>query len=246
MTVGRIVSRDEAVRIRKRNDLYDAGEWAIGEQGSGTALHQHRQLAPEITRQLRFVSGPSATAKALLLVNDRDIDRQTIRGVRELTPESASLLDEIIEMTEVLPHSNDPTIISDEQLRRYRIQRDLALALYEQIQDGVYVEGSVKRVLVNRYERDPGAREMCIRHHGTACSACGFDFTAAYGEVADGFIHVHHLILLSDIGPDYVVNPVEHLRPVCPNCHAIIHRRSPPYSIEDVQRFLESGRSGGR
>jgi 5-methylcytosine-specific restriction endonuclease McrA len=246
MTVGRIVSRDEAVRIRKRNDLYDADEWVIGKQGSGTALHQHRQLAPEITRRLRFISGSSARAKALLLVNDRHLDRQTIRGVRELTSESASLLDEIIEMTEELPRSGDPTVISGERLGRYRIQRDLASALHEEIQDGVYVEGSVKQVLVNRYERDPGAREMCIRQHGTACSTCGFDFTVAYGEVATGFIHVHHLIPLSDIGADYVVNPFEDLRPVCPNCHAIIHRRSPPYSIKDVQRFLESRRSVGR
>lgn len=245
MTVGRIVSRDQAVRIRKNNDLYDASEWAIGEQGSGTPLDQHRQLAPEITRQLRFISGTSAMTKALLLVNDRDLDRQTIRGVRELTAESASLLDEIIEM-KVLLRSDGPTIISDEQLRQYRIQRDLAPALHEEIQNGAYVEGSVRQVLVNRYERDPGAREMCIRHHGTACSTCGFDFAAAYGEVAAGFIHVHHLIPLSNIGPGYVVDPVEDLRPVCPNCHAIIHRRSPPYSIEDIQSFLESRRSGER
>jgi predicted HNH restriction endonuclease len=51
---------------------------------------------------------------------------------------------------------------------------------------------------------------------------------------------------LSRIGPDYVVNPIEDLRPVCPNCHAIIHRCTPPYSIEDVRRFLDSRRSRER
>ena len=179
----------------------------------------------------------------MFFVNDRDLDRQAIRGIRELTEESAFLLDEIIEMTEGLPRSSDPITISNEQLSGYRIQRDLA-ALDEEIQDGVYVEGSVKRVLVNWYERDPGAREACICYRGSICSACGFDFAAVYGEVAAGLIHVHHLIPLSDIGPDYVVNPIEDLRPVCPNCHAVVHRRTPPYSIEEVRRFLKSRRSG--
>ena len=247
MTVGDIVSRDEAARIRKRNDLYDVDEWVVGERGSATALHQHRQLAPEVTKQLRFISGPSDPDKALTFANDRDLDRQTIRGVRQLTLGSAYLLDEIIEMTDEMPRSDGLITISEEDLRPYRSQRDLASALHEEAQDGVtYFEGSLKQILVNRYERDPAARDRCIRHHGCMCSVCGFDFLAAYGEVAAGFIHVHHLVLLSRIGPDYVVNPIEDLRPVCPNCHAIIHRCTPPYSIEDVRRFLDSRRSRER
>ena len=31
-----------------------------------------------------------------------------------------------------------------------------------------------------------------------------------------------------------------------PNCHAVIHCRIPPYSIEEVQHFLKSRRSGRR
>jgi predicted HNH restriction endonuclease len=33
--------------------------------------------------------------------------------------------------------------------------------------------------------------------------------------------------------PKYVVDPVNDLKPVCPNCRAMIHRRTPPYSLED-------------
>ena len=245
MTVGSIVPREEAVRIFKKNDLYDVDDWVIGEPGSATKLHHHRQLDPAVTKQLRFLPGQ----RALEFVNDRDLDRQTIsRAVRELTTESASLLDEIIEMTDDAPRSPAAYFtISNEQLRQYRSGRDFRAALHEEIQDGVnYVEGSVSQVLVNRYERDPGAREACIRHHGAVCKACGFDFRAAYGEVAAGFIHVHHLIPLSSLGKDYVVNPVDDLRPVCPNCHAVIHRRSPPYSLEAVQRFVKSHRPTAR
>ncbi len=100
------------------------------------------------------------------------------------------------------------------------------------------VEGAVCRISVNAYERSPEARRLCIERHGTNCCICQFNFGAGYGEVAEGYIHVHHLRPLSEIGGEYVVDPVEDLRPVCPNCHAVLHRRIPVYSIEEVQSFL--------
>jgi predicted HNH restriction endonuclease len=101
-----------------------------------------------------------------------------------------------------------------------------------------FPEGAVERVLVNRYERDPRAREACIAKYGTLCYICGFDFVAKYGEVMSGFIHVHHLKSLARLGPDYEVDPERDLRPVCPNCQAVLHRKDPPYSIEDVVQFI--------
>jgi hypothetical protein len=100
------------------------------------------------------------------------------------------------------------------------------------------VEGAVCQVTVNAYERNPEARARCIARHGTACVICGFSFGAVYGPVAEGFIHVHHLRPLSEIGREYKVDPVEDLRPVCPNCHAVLHRREPPYSLDEVREFL--------
>jgi hypothetical protein len=108
----------------------------------------------------------------------------------------------------------------------------------------VHIEGSVRRVKVNRYERDPKAREACIAHYGTVCYVCGFDFAAVYGEVMAGFTHVHHLKPPATVGDSYRVNPVQDLRPVSPNCHSVIHRREPPYSIEEVQQLLQSAGRG--
>jgi len=100
-------------------------------------------------------------------------------------------------------------------------------------------EGAVFERLVNAYERNPLARQQCIKKYGTNCYVCGFSFGAIYGETMDGFIHVHHLRQLSAVGKDYKVDPVADLRPVCPNCHAVIHHRpKQPYSIEEVQAFL--------
>jgi 5-methylcytosine-specific restriction protein A len=161
--------------------------------------------------------------------------------VRELTVESATLLNEIIQVTEDVPRTKRAITISIRLLREYRRQRELAPAFCEENRRGTdYSEGSLKSVLVNRYERDPEARRLCIRHHGTQCSVCGFDFGHVYGEFADGFIHVHHLTPISSIGRGYRVNPAQDLRPLCPNCHAVTHLRTPPYSIEELRELISS------
>lgn len=110
----------------------------------------------------------------------------------------------------------------------------------EEVPQGTaFPEGAVERVLVNRYERDERARAACLAHHGVSCCICEFSFATAYGSVGKNLIHVHHLRLLSTLGPNYLVDPIRDLLPVCANCHAIIHRRSPPYSPEEVRKFLQ-------
>jgi predicted HNH restriction endonuclease len=100
-------------------------------------------------------------------------------------------------------------------------------------------EGAAFKRLVNAYERNPLARQQCIKKYGAECYVCGFSFGATYGAVMDGFIHVHHLRPLSEVGKEYKINPIADLRPVCPNCHAVIHHRvDQPYSIEDVRALL--------
>src|SRR5699024_2027348 len=106
----------------------------------------------------------------------------------------------------------------------------------EEVADGEnYKEGSVKKITVNAYERNPVARKKCIDHYGCQCSICNFDFEQTYGEIGKEFIHVHHLVELSTIKGEYEVDPIEDLRPVCPNCHAMLHRRKPAYSIQEIK-----------
>ena len=104
--------------------------------------------------------------------------------------------------------------------------------------EGSY-EGARKQISVNTYERDRTAREKCLQHYGRSCEVCKKDMSEIYGPAAEGLIHVHHLKPLSEIKEDYRVNPIADLRPVCPNCHAVIHRQKPPYKIEEVKSFLE-------
>ena len=110
-------------------------------------------------------------------------------------------------------------------------QRDLALT-----------EGAKKTVFVNAYERNPNARKMCIAHWGSQCSVCGFDFSKTYGSIGSGFIHVHHLVPVAEIRKSYQVNPVDDLRPVCPNCHAMLHTSNPPLSIEQLRETIHANK----
>ena len=86
-------------------------------------------------------------------------------------------------------------------------------------------EGAVRQVSVNAYEREPKARQKCIDYYGSSCSICDFDFGRAFGQLGKGFIHVHHLRPISEIAEEYEIDPIKDLRPVCPNCHAMIHRK---------------------
>jgi len=100
---------------------------------------------------------------------------------------------------------------------------------------GAKSEGAVRTIVVNRYERDPDLRAACIAKYGARCFVCSADMGRRYGdENAGGFIHVHHLIPLSEMGGEANVDPVRDLRPLCPNCHSVVHLRTPPFSMDEM------------
>lgn len=104
---------------------------------------------------------------------------------------------------------------------------------------GTYPGEALSRVEANRYERDPEARRACLAHHGTACAACGFSFEIKYGEIGRDFIHVHHIVPVSQLGPDYELDPVTDLVPLCANCHAMAHHGvSIPRTVAELRRII--------
>ena len=106
-----------------------------------------------------------------------------------------------------------------------------------------YMEGATKRVTVNYYERNPEARRECIAYHGCRCVICGIDFGTTYGGIGEGYIHVHHLRDLALLGKEYEVDPIEDLRPVCPNCHAMLHTSRPALAIDTLQEIVYEQRT---
>jgi hypothetical protein len=101
-----------------------------------------------------------------------------------------------------------------------------------------YDEGTVKQVLVNAYERDPRARAACLKHYGCRCAVCDLSFEERYGSLGKAFIHVHHKKPLASVGAGYTVDPLRDLVPVCPNCHAMLHRTPTPLTTDELRERI--------
>jgi 5-methylcytosine-specific restriction enzyme A len=106
-----------------------------------------------------------------------------------------------------------------------------------------YPEGAKKQVLVNAFERDARARKACIALFGSKCAVCDFDFESVYGELGHEFIHVHHRRPMASISAPYKVDPETDLIPVCPNCHAMLHRpKDRVLDIEELRNLINSAK----
>lgn len=113
------------------------------------------------------------------------------------------------------------------------------------IENKRFPEGAKQTVQVNRYERNPEARAKCIEIYGARCEICMMSFAETYGTFAKDFIHVHHKTPLHQISESYEVNPETDLMPVCPNCHAMLHRQENgiPMTVERLKLLYEVSRS---
>lgn len=109
----------------------------------------------------------------------------------------------------------------------------------EIVENDILFEGAKKQITVNSYERNIKARKKCLKHYGYKCTICNFDFEKKYGIIGKEFIHVHHLKEIHEIGKTYEVDPINDLRPICPNCHSMIHQKKPCYTIEELKAIIE-------
>jgi 5-methylcytosine-specific restriction protein A len=59
-----------------------------------------------------------------------------------------------------------------------------------------------------------------------------------YEILGKDYIHVHHIVPLSEIKQEYTLNLVQDLAPVFPNYHSMIHRVTPVLKIEKLKELL--------
>ena len=112
---------------------------------------------------------------------------------------------------------------------------------HNELYSSEYYEGSAQLVLTNRYERNLQARKECVKKYGCKCQICGMDFEKIYGDIGKGVIHVHHIIPISNKkGKTHIIDPKTNLIPVCPNCHAMLHRGK--LSIEELKAVIENNK----
>ncbi|MGA4718736.1 HNH endonuclease [Fictibacillus nanhaiensis] len=157
----------------------------------------------------------------ITLAEVNNIDSNITRFSQSKQEINSSLMSEIQELI----HKKQKGLLADE------------LPVYESQK---LKEGAKKQVLVNSYERNYKARQICIDYYGCSCSVCSFDFAKFYGDEFEGKIHVHHLIALSEVNEEYEVDPLNDLRPVCPNCHLALHSKvgEKPYTIEELKEKI--------
>ena len=156
--------------------------------------------------------------------------------------------DDILSLPHLHEHGYQGTPQSVREIKNSDLL-DFLLHPHQLVNDDVYdvdypeddeklYEGALMKVNVNKYERNQKARKECVAKKGYQCLVCGRDFEATYGEIGKHFIHVHHLTPISTIGQEYELNVDTDLAPVCPNCHYMLHRKNPPYTIEELKDIL--------
>ncbi|MBT1004370.1 HNH endonuclease [Paenarthrobacter sp. DKR-5] len=119
-------------------------------------------------------------------------------------------------------HSLNPA--EERQLRRLWASHTVAAAEDPTVPvPGSCPASALRRVEVNRYERDAEARRACLAHFGTACQGCGISFETVYGDIGRDFMQVHHIVPVAELGGNYQLDPLTDLVPLCPNCHAMAH-----------------------
>lgn len=222
--VGAVVGQREANRVLKARygddyDVYRAKHHLLAIEGSQEPAREI-PLDP-VARQMRFVA---PQPRDRLTIRDGAVDQQQVRALRQLTSDTI----EIFEGLWQGGLGRDP--------RRSGIEGE------EHIPNRFYLEGAAVRVLVNRYERDRQARAECIAIHGAVCVVCDFDFGRVYGPLGKGFIHVHHLETLASAKGMRRVDARRDLRPVCPNCHCMLHSGPHPPSLERLRALVLEAR----
>lgn len=74
------------------------------------------------------------------------------------------------------------------------------------------------------------------------CEVCGMSFAETYGELGEGYIEVHHPNPLSEMSGEQLTD-IEGLVMLCANCHRMAHRKSPPYTIEELRAAMRQNQT---
>jgi hypothetical protein len=106
LTVDEVVGPLEASRVLGEDSLIEgADEYVIA--ASATPMHFHIEVPVEVTEKLLFIASPHS--KRLHFVEPGVLDKQTLRGIRELEPASAKALDEFL--SEEKPIENGTNVV---------------------------------------------------------------------------------------------------------------------------------------
>lgn len=100
-------------------------------------------------------------------------------------------------------------------------------------------EGERRLLVVGDYSRSSKLRKEAVKRKGYACMVCEFDFETVFGPIGEEYIHVHHREPLSQRDGSTETDVEKDLFPVCPNCHAMLHKKEgdTPYTIDEMKEI---------
>jgi 5-methylcytosine-specific restriction enzyme A len=169
--------------------------------------------------------------------NDSILSRNSLPT--ELTSKHSNILRS--SGSSVITDNNIISAIDNEWDKVFQSQNlyETILKEYDKNIEKEYREGKIKEVISKIRERDYSARIKCLEFYKSyKCQICEFDFEKTYGEIGKEFIHVHHINQHSSFQGEHLINPINDLIPVCPNCHAMIHRSNEPLSIDNLKSLI--------
>lgn len=102
-------------------------------------------------------------------------------------------------------------------------------------------EGSQMLIIHRKLERDPKTRfkyldRMRKSQEPLICEACGSNFSKKHGDLAPGFMELHHKSLLCDVA-ESKAGKLDDFALLCANCHCFTHKAH-LRTLEDLKRVI--------
>ena len=214
--------------------------------------------ASELVQGLRRILRPSGDD--LMPLRGRNDDKFS-QKVRNLTSHRTLIAKGLATREE---GHNQPFKLTDEGYELYRRHADAVTTLIdfsldesghilnelsedidvEVLNDLVIREGELRTRTVEYRTRSRELRNAATirysRNGRLLCFACDFEFGMAYPGVGEGYIHVHHLKPVSFMRgePMNMSKALDNVRPLCANCHQMVHTRTPPLEVAELRSII--------
>ena len=138
----------------------------------------------------------------------------------------------------MLKYNSFPSIVPEEEIiiNERKNESYLKLYSYEEIREKAYeVDGIINARLVHTIHRsrNPYVSKYFKNRANGKCDLCGEE---APFKTKDNipYLESHHVVTLSNNGPDVVYNAVA----LCPNCHRKLHVLEDPKDIDKLSKII--------
>ena len=172
--------------------------------------------------------------------------RRDEKGYFSITRDGRNLVEASIEYLQYLfenHFSYDDNVDFAEKIHNVQMKKHTLLVYSE---DNTITEGKMTVKQAKVRERSKKLRDAAIKHYTVdgkiVCFTCGFDFAKAYGKHGEGYIQVHHekpVCQYDNQGFNaYISEAVTNMKPLCANCHCMIHRKRNPITVAELERIV--------